>query len=354
MPKGGLGRGLGALIPSGQQTTAAEPRADATVTAPARQQPVAREVAPVQAGSAVLPVIDVPIANIQANPYQPRQVWDSPALKELSDSIREHGLLQPLIVTRLAAPPVEVRAGRKAEPVAHYQLIAGERRLRAAKEAGLTIVPVVVKEAGEEQKLELALVENIQRAELNPLEEARAYKMLMDSFNLTQEEVARRVGKARSTIGNAVRLLNNSPEILQALSNREISEGHARALLAIQDRAARNAALNYVIENSLNVRLTEELAREINERGISALDDEGRIKGVEAKGKERPTPTGERRSTMVHNTEDIALTDRFRSALGTKVQFNRSRNGSGRLVIFFDNEEVLQGIYTRIVEEEEF
>ncbi|PZR96643.1 MAG: hypothetical protein DLM69_10630, partial [Candidatus Chloroheliales bacterium] len=319
-----------------------------------RHQAAPRAEAQPQAGSTVLPVIDVPIAHIQANPYQPRQTWDSGALKELADSIREHGLLQPLVVTRIVPPPVEVRAGRKAEPVPMYQLIAGERRLRAAKEAGLTTVPVVVKEAGEEQKLELALVENIQRAELNPLEEAGAYKVLMDSFNLTQEEVARRVGKARSTIGNAVRLLNNSPEILQSLSSREITEGHARALLAIQDRAARNAALNYVIENNLNVRLTEDLAREINELGISALDEEGKLRGIETRKRERSAPSGERRAPLVHNTEDIALTDRFRSALGTRVQFNRSRNGSGRLVIFFDNEEVLQGIYTRIVEEEEF
>ncbi len=322
--------------------------------APAPHQPAMRGEAQPQAGSMVLPVIDVPIAHIQANPYQPRQVWDSPALKELADSIKEHGLLQPLIVTRLAPPPVEVRAGRKAEPVAMYQLIAGERRLRAAKEAGLNSVPVVVKEVGDEQKLELALVENIQRAELNPLEEARAYKMLMDTFNLTQEEVARKVGKARSTIGNAVRLLNNSPEILQSLSSREITEGHARALLAIQDRAARNAALNYVIENSLNVRLTEDLAREINERGISALDEQGRLMGVDGKPRERTAPSGEHRAPLVHNTEDIALTDRFRSALGTRVQFNRSRSGSGKITIFFDNEEVLQGIYSRIVEEEEF
>ncbi len=350
MPKGGLGRGLGALIPGGQ-TQAATPEVTSLASA---HHPAPKMEAQPQAGSTVLPVIDVPIAHIQANPYQPRQVWDSPALKELADSIKEHGLLQPLVVTRMAAPPVEVRAGRKAEPVAMYQLIAGERRLRAAKEAGLTTVPVVVKVAGDEQKLELALVENIQRAELNPLEEARAYKMLMDSFNLTQEEVARKVGKARSTIGNAVRLLNNSPEILQSLSSREITEGHARALLAIQDRAARNAALNYVIENSLNVRLTEDLAREINERGISALDEEGRLKGVDGKVRERTTPSGERRAPLVHNTEDIALTDRFRSALGTRVQFNRSRSGSGKIVIFFDNEEVLQGIYSRIVEEEEF
>lgn len=277
--RSGLGKGLEALIPTDQ--------------APAGG------------------VAQVPVAAIAPNPMQPRTAMDPEALAELAASIREHGLLQPLIVTRQGPE--------------QYQLIAGERRLQAARLAGLASVPAIVKEATPQEVLELALVENIQRADLNPLEEASAFRHLVDEFGLTQEQVAQRVGKSRVAVTNTLRLLRLPDEVREALAGGIIHEGHARALLALPTPQAQLAALKVVVQKDMSVRQTEELVRRLL------------AEPPQPRHQEEPGP------------EAQALEQEFRDTLGTKVNLYRNRKGRGRLVIHFYSEEELQAIYDLIV-----
>ena len=278
----GLGKGLGALIPATE------------VSGPGMSE--------------------VAVDLIVPNPMQPRQALDEKALQELADSIREHGLIQPLIVTSIQDPASD----------AQYQIIVGERRWEAAKMAGLTRVPVIVKETTPQEMLELALVENIQRADLNPLEEAAAYRQLIDDFGLTQEQVAEKVGKSRVTVANSVRLLGLPDEIKRILAEGQISEGHARALLALKKRADQLKVLEAIVKKGLSVRQTEEMVRRV------AAGRQPRRRG------EPPSP------------ETESLENEFRNALGTKVKLFRSKKG-GKLVIQFYSEEELEAIYRIIV-----
>lgn len=280
----GLGKGLEALIP------AAAPKAASPE---------------VQAG-----VIEVPVDYITPNPHQPRQAFDPDKLQELADSIITHGLIQPLVVTRVGA---------------HYQLIAGERRWRASQLAGMTTVPVIVKESSPQQMLELALVENIQRADLNPLEEAEAYAHLMQEFGLTQEAVAERVGKSRTAVANIVRLLNLPEEARIALASGEITEGHARALLSLKKQRDQLSLLATILNRGLNVRQTEALAKQ--------------LLGEDPPKAKRPPLT----------PHDKAMLERFETKLGTKVDLNRNEDDSGRLVIHFYSQEELQVIFEAIL-----
>ncbi len=276
--RSGLGRGLEALIPAAEGQTA-------------------------------VGLQQVPVAAITPNPSQPRTAFDPEALAELAASIREHGLIQPLIVTQQGPE--------------RYQLIAGERRLQAARMAGMATVPVIVKEATPQQALELALVENIQRADLNPLEEAAAFRQLVDEFGLSQEQVAERVGKSRVAVTNTLRLLRLPAEVKQALADGTIQEGHARALLGLPTSQAQVTAVQLVVKRALSVRQTEELVRRL----------------VEPPQPKPAEPPPEARS----------LEEQFRARLGTKVQLYRNRKGRGRLVIHFYSEEELQAIYETIV-----
>jgi ParB family chromosome partitioning protein len=276
----GLGKGLEALIPAGETSASA--------------------------------MVDVPVAAITRNPMQPRGSLDPDAMAELAASIREHGLIQPLVVTQQGPE--------------RYQLIAGERRWQAARIAGLATVPVIIKEATPQQMLELALVENIQRADLNPLEEAAAYHHLVDEFGLTQEQVAERVGKSRVAVTNTMRLLRLPPQVQGAVVDGTIHEGHARALLALPTPEAQLAALRTVVARALSVRQTEELVRRL------------KAERRESKPKQPLSP------------ELQALEEDFRSRLGTKVQLFRNRKGRGRLVIHFYNQEDLEALYGVIVE----
>ncbi len=288
--KRGLGKGLEALIPP---TTAKLASAE------------------VQAGA-----VEVPVEQISPNPHQPRQAMNQEKLQELADSIAAHGLIQPLVVTRTSGK---------------YQLIAGERRWRASQLAGLTTVPVIVKETTPQQMLELALVENIQRADLNPLEEAEAYAQLMEEFGLTQEAVAERVGKSRTAVANTVRLLHLPEEARMALASGEISEGHARALLSLKKQRDQLSLLMTIINRGLNVRQTEALARQL------LLGDD-----AEAKPKRPPlTP------------HDKTMLAKFESKLGTKIELTRSEGETGRLVIHFYSQEELQAIFNAILGEDE-
>jgi len=291
----GLGRGLSALIPPGTATALAQG------------------------------VREVLVAAITPNPRQPRHKIDSEALRGLADSIKEHGLIQPLIVT--PAPD-------STELTPRFQLIAGERRWSAAKLAGLERVPVIVRGATPQEMLELALVENIQRADLNPLEEAAAYRSLMDDFGLTQEQVAAKVGKNRTTVANALRLLKLPPDIQAALADETISEGHARAILTVTDAQKQKTLLRAVIDTGLSVRQTEEAARRANEPPKPKAQT---ASARRAAREEREMPAATR-----------ALEDDFRKALGTKVQVSRSRKG-GKIVVYFYSEEELEALYEKVV-----
>ena len=255
--------------------------------------------------------LQLPIERITPNPKQPRQEIDDAKLQELADSIREHGLIQPIVVTNLE--------GR-------YQIIAGERRWRASQLAGLATVPVVVKETTPQQMLELALVENIQRADLNPLEEAEAYAQLMQEFGLTQEVVAQRVGKSRSAVANRLRLLNMPPLLKESLLGGQITEGHARALLGITKPRLQQEALETVVRRGLNVRQTETLVTQLN--------------AGERKPKRTPL-----------SSYDKDMLERFQSKLGTKIEMTRNEeDSSGRLVIHFYSNEELQAIFDAILQ----
>lgn len=191
-------------------------------------------------------IIQLPVEALEPNPYQPRRNYDSQALRALADSIREHGVLQPLVVRPSAMG---------------YQIIAGERRFRASQMAGLTKIPVVVRQATDQQALLLALLENLQREDLNPLEEAAAYQRLTDEFELSHDEIAKGVGKDRSTVANAVRLLRLPEDVKQDVNAGRLSAGHARALLALESRAAIRAARDQIIRQGLSVRATERLVK---------------------------------------------------------------------------------------------
>jgi ParB family chromosome partitioning protein len=283
--RAGLGRGLGALIPTGSPA------------------PGLRRVS---------------VSSISPNPHQPRTHFDPDALQELADSLREIGLIQPLIVHEVAEAAAEGKPPR-------YVLIAGERRWRAAQLAGIEQVDVIVKDATPMEMLEMALVENIQRADLNPLEEAAAYEQLQREFGLTQERIAERVGRSRVSVTNTLRLLRLPEEIRRALAEGALSEGHARALLMLDDEDEQVLACRTVLKRHLSVRQTEELVRRLQAAG-------------EAPPRQR-----------TRSPETVALEKEFRDALGTKVELFRSRKG-GRLIVHFYSEEELQALYDRMVE----
>jgi ParB family transcriptional regulator, chromosome partitioning protein len=264
-------------------------------------------------------VQQVDIDRIAPNPEQPRTSTDPAALEELSQSIREHGLLQPLIVTRQVS----------STGAFSYQLIAGERRLQAARLAGLERVPVFVREVTDQGRLELALVENLQRADLGPLEEAKAYQRLIDDFGLTQEEVAQRVGRGRVAVANAVRLLGLSPAIKASLTKGEITAGHARALLGADDETARLRILDLIREQNLNVRQAEALVR--------------------AEREQRSTLPSARTAARSPDRELAALEEQLSAALSTQVQLFPGRRG-GRIVIRYYGDEELQEILTVLLQ----
>lgn len=278
MKKSRLGRGLDSLIPS---------------------------------ESAIKPsdVQQVPVEAIRPNPHQPRMHFAKEQLAELAESIRTYGVIQPLIVK-------EDAGGR-------YTLIAGERRLQASKLAGLATVPVVSREASDRDLVELALVENVQRADLSPLETAEAYQHMHHQFNLSHDEIARRVGKSRVAITNTLGLLELSAAVKQALLDESISEGHARALKALDTPQAQRAALSTIVSQGLNVRQAEELVR--------------KLRGTRPKAAAKASQSAEIRD----------LQNELRDALGTKVKVQHSRKG-GHITVFYYSDEELDSLVTRL------
>jgi ParB family chromosome partitioning protein len=282
--KRGLGKGLDALIPAGDEFLAQTEG-----------------------------VLQVSPEDIRPNPRQPRTDMDPEGLNELAESIREHGLLQPLIVAQ-------------AKTDEGYLLIAGERRLRAARIVGLPTIPVIVRQADERQGLEWALVENLQRTDLNPLEAAAGYQQLAEDFGLSHEEIGARIGKSRTAVTNTLRLLKLSPAVRQALMEGAISEGHARALLALSTAQAQSAVLQTILQRALNVRQTEELVRRLS-------------------GERPPARTRTKKSP-----EETALEDQLRETLGTRVSIKRGKRG-GSLVIHFYSDEELNALVDRLLTE---
>ncbi len=251
-PKGGLGRGLGALLSSSDFVSSPTPVASTVSSAQSGSNFVHQPHQSLATDGISFQHLDPHI--IEINPRQPRKYFDPEALSDLKASILEHGLLQPLVVTTLGAN------GTTHQP--RYELIAGERRLRASLDLGLATVPVIVRPPTSDQtKLELALIENIQRADLNAVEEALAYQVLSEEFSLTQLEIAGRVGKARSTITNSIRLLELDPEILAAIVRGDISAGHARALLSETNLARRQTIFLELLKSGGSVRMAEQKLR---------------------------------------------------------------------------------------------
>lgn len=335
-PKFGLGRGLDALI------------SGASDVLPSQQPTRVNEQN----------ITQLKLECIIPNPRQPRRIFreDDPRLLELSASIKEHGLLQPLVVTRLEQTSIaETPASADTDDwfsgssgdgasasVVQYQIIAGERRWRASRHAGLAEVPVVIKEVTPLEMLELALIENIQREDLNSIEEALAYQALVSEFGLTQEQVAQQVGRDRTTITNSLRLLQLAPKIREALVNPyeypHFTEGHARALLGITREEDQISAMGRIISEGLNVRQAEELA--------------ARIKGLE-----RDRAAAEvilARQMPVRRSADIEdLETQFRDALTVKVDLKYNTKGKGTLVLHFNNQEELERLYSQLVKKEE-
>ena len=278
-PRSGLGKGLDALIPTGQKSTTGETG-----------------------------VTHIPVDSIERNPRQPRENFDSEELDRLAESIREHGIIQPLIVS----PGENER----------YVLVAGERRLQAARKAGLTTVPVVIRHATDQQLLELALIENIQRADLNAIEEAEAYQHLVKEFKLSHETIATRVGKSRSAITNTMLLLDSPAAVKQALVDGRITEGHARAMRTLSAKA-QEELLKKIIELDFSVRTTEMLARKYAGQKYAS----------------------KRRSSL--NAEVTDIERRLRSSLGTKVALKHGKKG-GTVTIYYYSDEELDSLLEKL------
>lgn len=275
----GLGRGLSALIP---QRAAGQPGP-----------------------------VEVAVDRVRPNPFQPRHHFDEAELATLTASIREHGVLQPILVT---------------ETIDGYQLVAGERRWRAARAAGLERIPAVVRQLDDRARLELALIENLQREDLDPIEAAQGFRRLIDEFGFSHEAIAARVGRARSTVANTIRLLDLAPSVQAAIADRRLTEGHGRALggLSVEHQ---EHVLGTVIEQDLSVRETEELVRRLREP--------------------RPVPSGPASAVRPADPDLERVEEDLRRSLGTKVSLARSRKG-GRIVIEYYSDEDLGRLYERL------
>lgn len=287
----GLGKGLEALIPSSSPEQASPDRSG---------------------------VQQIPIAAIAANPHQPRKSFQHRELQELAESIREHGIIQPLILTKDTDLP----------EAKEYALIAGERRLKAAQQAGLETVPAILREASSQDQLVVALIENVQREDLNPLETAGAYAQLSEEFGLTHEQIGQRVGKSRTAVTNTLRLLDLSDVVQQALRKGQITNGHARALLTLETTSSQTAALQTVLTKELNVRQTESLVKRL-------------------RGKKTSSPA--KKAGL--SPELKSLEDDLRSALGTKVRLKHNQSGKGSITIHYYSEEELNALLDRFLED---
>ncbi|MBI4122271.1 MAG: ParB/RepB/Spo0J family partition protein [Parcubacteria group bacterium] len=305
--KTGLGRGLGALIPR-RPAGATQPAASTPGSAVA-PTPVARASVTLGEPTSNGVLRELPLDRITADPNQPRKHFDHHSLEELSASIKEHGILQPLVVT----PP---------DASGQHTLIAGERRLRAATLIGLKTVPVIVRDVKEQGRLELSIIENVQRADLNPIEEAAAYQRLMDEFNLTQEDVGKRVGKSRPGVANSLRLLELPADVQQAVAEGKISSGHAKILASLDRPGEQESYLDRILKHNLTVRELEEQTKTVR------------------RASKRAAP---QRFDPVREAQEELLRERF----GTKTIIKKS-GGKGQILIHFYSEEELKRLLNEL------
>lgn len=296
----GLGRGLSSLIPQNKtnSVTPRKPIIDLDSESFLGSKNSSFGVSDAKEGR----VLEVAISEIEPNPHQPRHAFSEEKLKELADSIREKGILQPLIVTE--------KDGR-------YELIAGERRLRAAKIVGLMKVPVLVRKYEGRDKLEWAIIENVQRHDLNVLEEARAYRKLSQEFSLSQEEIAKKMGKSRSSVANILRLLTLPIEIQKALEEERVTEGHAKALLSIDNPEKQRALFELILKNNLTVRQAEE---------------QSRLAGTFVRSHTR---------TFNQDPQLKAVEDELREVLGTKVSVTKQGGGAKVVIECYSKDDLV-------------
>jgi ParB family transcriptional regulator, chromosome partitioning protein len=318
--RGGLGRGLGALIPTAPVAGAAHP----AITNTQRDRPSTADGAGVvidRDPGTRQPMVDVPgarfaelnLADIRPNPKQPRQVFDEAALDELAHSLREVGFLQPVVVRP---------AARDADGAEAYELVMGERRWRAALQAGFTTIPAIVRETNDDVLLRDALLENLHREQLNPLEEGAAYAQLLEEFGATHEELAKRIGRSRSQVSNTIRLLNLPPSVQRKVAAGVLSAGHARALLGLDDAAAQERLAQRIVAEGLSVRAVEELV---------SVGDESSARRRTARGQRHRAPG------LVELA--AALSDHFE----TRVRVDLGRN-RGKIIIEFASVDDLERI----------
>ena len=302
--KSGLGRGLDALFP--EKTVQSKPK---TTVKTAKQTKTATPETKKSSqhensnGERMMK-----LSMIEPNREPPRKKFDEDALQELADSIKQYGVLQPLLVS---------------DKKDYYEIIAGERRWRAAKLAGLTEIPVIVKEFSEQELVEISLIENIQREDLNPVEEAMAYKRLIDEFHLKQDEIAERVGKSRTAVTNAMRLLKLSEKVQQMLIDEMITAGHARAILSIADKEKQESIAMKVFDEKLSVRETEALVKRMLE------------------------PPKTAKKSKFSSAEDAiyeSLEEKMKSIMGTRVQIHRKKNDKGKIEIEYYSKDELERI----------
>lgn len=299
-----LGRGLNALLEANDTSDRQREKQHATNTVIAASAN--------QAGV----VINIPLEQIEVNPFQPRTTFEEESLNELADSIKIHGVIQPITVRKIENNK--------------FQLIAGERRLRASKIAGKTEVPVFIRSASDQESIEIALIENIQREDLNPLEISINYKRLQDECDLTQEQLAERLGKNRSTVTNFLRLLKLPPDIQAGLRDGKITMGHAKALMAIDDLATLLHAYKETVTKGLSVRQVEELVRTLD---------------VKPK---KNAPSANKNSNVPFTVKKMQ--DQLMGALSTKVQIQRAQDGKGEIVIKFYSDDDLERLVDKIAE----
>ena len=312
--KDGLGRGLDAFFPDRTSVVKEPARKTITKTVKTEKKSDVAEkqtnptVAKKQTAVSKTGAMIVKISSVEPNMDQPRKQFDEDALMELSESIKQYGVLHPLLVS---------------DKKDYYEIIAGERRWRAAKLAGLTEIPVIVKEFSEQELVEISLIENIQREDLNPVEEAMAYKRLIDEFHLKQDEIAERVGKSRTAVTNAMRLLKLSEKVQQMLIDEMITAGHARAILSIADKEKQESIAMKVFDEKLSVRETEALVKRMLE------------------------PPKTAKKSKFSSAEDAiyeSLEEKMKSIMGTRVQIHRKKNDKGKIEIEYYSKDELERI----------
>ena len=296
----GLGRGLSSLIPKKNYSSVSQNTPADTVNNANNEN---KNAGFILKGKSI---VEVDVNQIIPNPQQPRLHFNEEKLNELAGSIKEHGIIQPLIVTQNGVK---------------FELVAGERRFQASKIAGLLKVPVIIREAGEKEKLELAITENVQRHDLDPIEEAKAYQKLQNDFEMSQDEVSAKVGKSRSVVANKMRLLNLPVEIQKALIVGEITEGHAKAILAMPNPEKQRALFELIKKNGLTVRQVEEKTKEVS------VNAHKRTVNIDPEMKE--------------------VENKLMGILGTKVKLAKSGRGGKIIIEYYSNEE-LSGILSRI------